>query len=55
LGIDTASRYHAVITDRQSANEVGAAGGRIRTSATPAGGDRICVCGHESIFEIRGS
>ncbi|OMC40111.1 BTAD domain-containing putative transcriptional regulator [Mycobacterium sp. IS-1264] len=57
---DTVSRYHAVIvdtgnsfviTDLQSANGVDVAGQRIRTSATLADGDRICICGHEFMFE----
>ncbi|OMC16621.1 BTAD domain-containing putative transcriptional regulator [Mycobacterium sp. SP-6446] len=57
---DTVSRYHAVIvdtgnsfviTDLQSANGVDVAGQRIRTSATLADGDRICICGHEFTFE----
>jgi len=58
---DTVSRYHAVIvdtgnsfviTDLQSANGVDVADQRIRTSATLADGDRICICGHEFTFEI---
>jgi DNA-binding SARP family transcriptional activator len=61
LDDDTVSRYHAVIvdtgnsfvvTDLQSANGVDVADHRIRTSATLAAGDRICICGHEFTFEI---
>jgi SARP family transcriptional regulator, regulator of embCAB operon len=61
LDDDTVSRYHAVIvdtgksfviTDLQSANGVDVAGQRIRTSATLADGDRICICGHEFTFEV---
>lgn len=58
---DTVSRYHAVIvdtgnsfviTDLQSANGVEVADQRIRSSATLADGDRICICGHEFVFEF---
>jgi SARP family transcriptional regulator, regulator of embCAB operon len=61
LDDDTVSRYHAVIvdtgnscviTDLQSANGVEVAGERVRGSATLADGDRICICGHEFIFEV---
>lgn len=64
LDDDTVSRYHAVIvdtgnsfviTDLQSANGVDVADQRIRTSATLADGDRICICGHEFTFEMRRS
>ncbi|MDT5145976.1 MAG: family transcriptional regulator, regulator of embCAB operon, partial [Mycobacterium sp.] len=41
-----------VITDLQSANGVEVAGERVRGSATLADGDRICICGHEFIFEV---
>jgi SARP family transcriptional regulator, regulator of embCAB operon len=60
LDDDTVSRYHAVIVDTgnsfiiadlQSANGVDVADQRIRTSATLADGDRICICGHEFTFE----
>jgi SARP family transcriptional regulator, regulator of embCAB operon len=61
LDDDMVSRYHAVIvdtgsnfviTDLRSANGVDVAGQRIRTSATLADGDRICICGHEFTFEL---
>ena len=61
LDDDTVSRYHAVIvdtgnsfviTDLQSSNGVDVAGQRIRTSATLAEGDRICICGHDFTFEV---
>jgi len=58
---DTVSRHHAVIvdtgnsfviTDLGSANGVELAGHPIRTSATLADGDRLCICGHEFTFEV---
>lgn len=61
LDDDTVSRYHAVvvdtgnsfvITDLRSANGVDVADRRIRVSATLADGDRICICGHEFVFEM---
>ncbi|MCV7166131.1 FHA domain-containing protein [Mycobacterium stomatepiae] len=63
LDDDTVSRYHAVIvdtgnsfviTDLRSANGVDVAGQRVRVSATLADGDRICICGHEFVFEMSG-
>ncbi|CQD16928.1 DNA-binding transcriptional activator [Mycobacterium lentiflavum] len=61
---DTVSRYHAVIvdtgnsfviTDLRSANGIDVADQRVRASATLADGDRICICGHEFVFEMCGS
>ncbi|MGB9304582.1 MAG: BTAD domain-containing putative transcriptional regulator [Mycobacterium sp.] len=58
---DTVSRHHAVIvdtgnsfviTDLGSANGVDLGNQPIRTSATLADGDRICISGHEFTFEI---
>lgn len=58
---DTVSRHHAVIvdtgnsfviTDLGSANGVDVGDQPIRTSATLADGDRICISGHEFTFEI---
>lgn len=58
---DTVSRHHAVIidtgnsfviTDLRSANGVDVGTQRIRTSATLADSDRICICGHEFTFEM---
>lgn len=48
--VDTGNSF--VITDLRSANGVDVADQRIRTSATLADGDRICICGHEFTFEI---
>lgn len=56
------SRYHAVIidtgtsyviTDLRSANGVEVGGQRIRCTATLGDGDRVCICDHEFVFEIR--
>ncbi|MCV7412279.1 FHA domain-containing protein [Mycobacterium florentinum] len=64
LDDDTVSRHHAVIvdtgnsfviTDLRSANGVEVAGEKVRVSATLADGDRICICGHEFVFEMSGS
>jgi SARP family transcriptional regulator, regulator of embCAB operon len=58
---DTVSRHHAVIvdtgnsfviTDLGSANGVDVGDRPIRTSATLADGDRICICGHDFTFEV---
>jgi SARP family transcriptional regulator, regulator of embCAB operon len=56
------SRHHAVvsdtgmsfvITDLRSSNGVYVEGQRIRGSVALADGDRIRICGHEFVFEIR--
>lgn len=56
------SRHHAVIietatgfmiTDLRSTNGVEVGGRTVQGSAALADGDRICICGHEFIFEIR--
>ncbi|MGZ6779377.1 MAG: FHA domain-containing protein, partial [Mycobacterium sp.] len=49
--IDTGTNF--VITDLRSANGVTVGGERIRTSVTLADGDRIRICDHEFIFEMR--
>jgi DNA-binding SARP family transcriptional activator len=50
--IDTGTSY--VITDLHSANGVDVRNQRIRGTATLAHGDRIRICNHEFVLEIRG-
>ena len=49
--IDTGTSY--VITDLRSANGVDVHGQRIRGTATLGHGDRIRICDHEFVFEVR--
>jgi DNA-binding SARP family transcriptional activator len=49
--IDTGTSY--VITDLRSANGVDVSGQRIRGTATLNDGDRVRICNHEFVFEIR--
>ncbi len=49
--IDTGTSY--VITDLRSANGVDVGGERIRGTATLADGDRVRICDHEFVFEMR--